>query len=134
MKKEIRTSGKRKKAIARARISSGPGIIKINEQNYENLPFFEKLRIKEVLLVSERILKKMDFNISINIHGGGRNGQIEAARIALAKAIIKFSKSKELEKEFLRYDRNILISDVRRKEPNKPGDSKARKKRQSSKR
>ena len=130
----IIVSGKRKRAIAKARITQGQGIIKINKKPYENLDLFEKLKIKEVVLISKNFLKKIDFNVLISVEGGGKSGQIEAARTALAKAIIKFSKSQELEKAFLDYDRNILVSDVRRKEPNKPGDSKARKKRQSSKR
>ena len=45
-----------------------------------------------------------------------------------------FSNSKELVNAFLNYDRNLLVADVRRKEAYKPGDSKARSKRQSSKR
>ena len=70
----------------------------------------------------------------INVIGGGEKSQIDAARLALAKAIVEFSKSKELAKEYLNYDRNLLVADIRRKEGNKPGDSKARSKRQSSKR
>jgi len=52
----------------------------------------------------------------------------------LSKAIVEFSNSKELMNAFLNYDRNLLIADVRRKETYKPGDSRARAKRQSSKR
>ena len=44
----------------------------------------------------------------------------------------KIGKSKEISKTFLAYDRNLLIADVRRKETRKPGDSKARAKRQTS--
>ena len=70
--------------------------------------------------------------LSLSVHGGGEKGQIEAARLALARAIVKFTESTELEDEFLEYDRNLLVADVRRKEANKPGDSKARAKRQTS--
>jgi len=63
-----------------------------------------------------------------------KKSQIDAARVALSKAIVKFSDSKELMNAFLNYDRNLLIADVRRKEAYKPGDSRARAKRQSSKR
>ena len=63
---------------------------------------------------------------------GWEKGQIDASRLALGRAIVKFSKSKELEKTYEKYDWNLLIADVRRKEAYKPGDSKARRKRQKS--
>ena len=132
--KLILSSGKRARAKARASIKTGNGIIKINQSPYQNLSFLERLEIEEVLLITKEVLKKLNFDVSISVSGGGKNGQIEAARMAMSNAIIKFSKSKELEKVFSKYDRNILVADVRRKEANKPGDSKARKKRQSSKR
>ena len=132
--KKIIASGKRKRAIAKAVITEGSGKIKINNKNYEHLQIFDKLRIDEPLRISESILGKINFDVEILVHGGGEKGQVEAARLALAKAILKFSNSEELEKAFLEYDRNLLVADVRRKETCKPGDSKARAKRQSSKR
>ena len=74
----------------------------------------------------------MNFDVEVSVHGGGANGQIESARLALAKAIVEFSKSEELEKAYLKYDRTLLVADIRRKEAYKPGDSKARAKRQTS--
>ena len=94
--------------------------------------YFDLLRIAEVLRIAENVLGKLDFDIRIDVHGGGEKGQIEASRTALARSILAFSQSKELEKLFLEYDRNMLIADVRRKETYKPGDSKARGKRQTS--
>jgi small subunit ribosomal protein S9 len=132
--KKIIVSGKRKTAIARAIIAVGTGKITINKKNYKNFHIFDKLKIDEPLKIAENILGKTDFDVSIKVQGGGEKSQIEASRLSLAKAIVKFSKSKELEKAYLEYDRNLLIADVRRKEAYKPGDSKARKKRQSSKR
>ncbi len=132
--KKIIASGKRKRAIARAVLVEGSGKININKKDYKNLRMFDRLKIEEPIRIAEKILGKINFDVSINIKGGGEKGQIEAARLALAKTIIEFSKSKELEKAFLDYDRNLLIADIRRKEAYKPGDSKARKKRQSSKR
>ena len=131
---KIVTSGKRKTAIARAVIIEGSGKIKVNKQNYENLQMFDRLKIEEPLRIAKNVLGKMNFDVVINVKGGGEKGQIDAARIALAKAIVEFSQSEELTKAFLEYDRNLLVADVRRKEAYKPGDSKARKKRQSSKR
>lgn len=132
MKDKIITSGKRKMAVARAIIKEGTGIVKINKKNYNLLGFFDKLQIAEPLRIAEKILGNNNFDVEIIVRGGGEKGQIEASRLALAKAIIEFSKSKELRKAFLDYDRNLLIADVRRKETYKPGDSKARRKRQKS--
>ena len=125
-------SGKRKRAVARAILIEGTGRISLNKKDYTTLNLFDKLKIEEPLKIAEHVLGKLNFDVSIGIKGGGEKGQIEAARVALAKAIIEFAKSTELEKTFLEYDRNLLVADVRRKEAYKPGDSKARGKRQKS--
>lgn len=132
--KKITASGKRKTAVARAVISEGSGKISFNKKNYQNLQMFDKLKIEEPLRIAEKILGKINFDANISVEGGGDKSQIEAARLALAKAISKFTENENLTKAFLDYDRNLLVADVRRKEAYKPGDSKARKKRQSSKR
>jgi len=134
MTKEIIASGKRKTSIAKATIVKGSGKIYINKRNYNTLHLFDKLKIEEPIRIAKKILGKIDFNILIIVKGGGEKSQIEAARVALSKAIVKFSNSKELTDTFLNYDRNLLVADVRRKEAYKPGDSRARAKRQSSKR
>ena len=129
---KIIASGKRKQAVARAVLQEGEGKILINGRNHKTLHLFDKLKIEEPLRIAESILGKLNFDVSISIKGGGEKGQIDAARIALSKAILAFSKSDELEKAYLDYDRNLLVADVRRKEAYKPGDSKARSKRQKS--
>ena len=134
MMKKIITSGKRKTAIARAVLIDGSGKISINKKDYKTLQMLDVLKIEEPVRIAKDILGKINFDVLINVKGGGEKGQIEAARLALTKAIIKFSNSEELTKAYLDYDRNLLVADVRRKEAYKPGDSKARKKRQSSKR
>lgn len=131
---KIVTSGKRKRAIARAVLTEGSGSVTINEKNYARLQMFDKLKIEEPLRIAEEIIGKPKFDVKIWVQGGGEKGQIDAARVALSRAISDFAKSKELVEAFLKYDRNLLVADVRRKEAYKPGDSKARKKRQSSKR
>lgn len=132
--KRIITSGKRKTSVARAMLVAGTGKISINKKNYEGLQMFDKLKIEEPLRIAEQILGKKDFDVSISVKGGGEKSQIDAARLALARAIVKFSGSKELEDIYTKYDRSLLVADIRRKEAYKPGDSKARSKRQSSKR
>ena len=128
----IITSGKRKRAVARAILMEGSGIVTINKKNYLTLQPFDKLKMEEPLRIAESILGKPKFNVVITVRGGGEKGQIEAARLALTRAILEDSKSKELEKAFSDYDWSLLVADVRRKEAYKPGDSKARRKRQKS--
>jgi small subunit ribosomal protein S9 len=126
------TSGKRKTAVARAVITEGTGKITVNKKDYKTLDIFERLKIEEPLRIAENVLGNRNFNVSIEMKGGGEKGQVEAARLALSKAIVSFTGSKEVEAAFLTYDRNLLVADVRRKEARKPGDSKARRKRQKS--
>jgi len=131
---KIVASGKRKTAVARAILTEGSGKITVNKKDHKNLQMFDKLKIEEPLRIAENILGKITFDVNIDVKGGGEKGQVEAARLALAKVIVKFSNNEALVKAYLDYDRNLLVADVRRKEAYKPGDSKARKKRQSSKR
>lgn len=132
IEKKLTIAGKRKTAIAKATIINGSGRIYINKIPYENLDFFRKLVIKEPVEIATRVLGKFDFDIFVNVKSGGSESQIAATRLAIARALVAFTKSEELKKAFLRYDKNMLIADTRRKEANKPGDSKARKKRQKS--
>lgn len=129
---KIVVSGKRKRAVAKARIMEGKGNITINKENYQKLNYLDRLRIEEPLRIAKDVLGDLKFDVEIFVNGGGEKGQIEASRLALARAISEFSNSPELTNAFLRYDRNLLIADVRRKETYKPGDSKARRKRQKS--
>jgi len=129
---KIIVAGKRKTAVAKASIKEGSGKIRLNKVPYENLQEFKKLMIQEPVEIAKQVLGNFNFDIDIKIKGGGQEGQIEAARLAIAKAVVKFTKSAELRKAFLAYDKNLLIADVRRKEAYKPGDSKARRKRQKS--
>ncbi len=131
---KIVASGKRKTAVARAVLVEGTGKITINKKDYQTLNFLDKLKIEEPLRITQDIIGSLKFDAEITVKGGGEKGQVEAARVALANAISTFSKSKKLTSTFLDYDRNMLVADVRRKETCKPGDSKARSKRQSSKR
>ena len=137
--KKIIESGKRKTAVAKAVLieldekdkNKIPRVV-VNGQDYKNLHPFNKLLIEEPLRIYDAVIGKDNFIVNIGVKGGGEKGQISAARLALAKVILKFTNSKELEKAFLGYDRHLLVADVRRKEAYKPGDSKARRKRQTS--
>jgi small subunit ribosomal protein S9 len=131
---KIIISGRRKTSVARAILTDGSGKVSLNNKDHQTLHMFDRLRIEEPLRIAQNILGALKFDVEIHVRGGGEKSQIDAARLALAKAIVKFSNSEELTKAYVTYDRNLLIADIRRKEAYKPGDSKARSKRQSSKR
>jgi len=130
--KKIIISGKRKTAVAKATITEGSGNVLINKIPYENLDFFKKLVIKEPVENAKKTLRDFNFDIRVNVKGGGSESQIEASRLAIARALVKFTKSDSLKRAFSKYDKNLLVADTRRKEAYKPGDSKARRKRQKS--
>ena len=129
---KIITSGKRKTSVARAVTTEGEGKITINKKPYSSLQLFDRLKIEEPIIIAKEIIGDLKHDISINVAGGGEKSQVEAARVALARALVELSKSKALQEAFMNYDRNLLVADVRRKEAYKPGDSKARAKRQTS--
>jgi len=130
----ITVSGKRKTSIAKASIKQGTGVIRINKRLLDSLSTLRRFMIEEPLRLTAETLKTTSpaFDISVNVKGGGIESQIEASRLAIARAIISFTKSAELKKKFQQYDRSLLVADVRRKEQYKPNDSKARAKRQKS--
>ena len=125
-------SWKRKTSVAKATIISGSGKITFNKRPLSFLTELQQLEIGEPLVIAKDILGDLNFDISLNVKGGGSACQVEAGRLAIAKAMVKFTKNKNLKEAFLDYDRNLLIADTRRKEACKPGDSKARSMRQPS--
>ncbi len=129
---KLTISGKRKTAIAKATIESGNGVVLVNKIPIDNLDFFRKLTINEPIEIAKKVLGDFKFDISVNVKGGGSESQIEASRLAIARALVEKTKDDKLKKAFTDYDKNLLVADTRRKEPNKPGDSKARSKRQKS--
>jgi small subunit ribosomal protein S9 len=127
--KAIHCSGKRKRAIARATMKPGKGIVRINSNLLENYePESARLKIMEPLMLAESFAKKV--NISIKVFGGGWSSQTEAIRLAIGRCFVESNKN--LKETFLKYDRGLLVADTRRKEVCKPNDSKARAKRQKS--
>jgi len=131
MSKTTHVSGTRKQARARATVIPGKGTVRINQRLLDTLqPKVLRLKIQEPLILAGDLSKKVDIKVTVN--GGGSQGQAEAARLAIARGLVKFSGSKTLRKDFLNYDRHLVIADVRRNEPHKPNDSKPRAKRQKS--
>lgn len=123
------STGRRKSAVARVYLSEGKGQILINKRSYEEffptkpLQFIVKQPLEAVAL-SEK------FDVKINVYGGGFKGQAEAARLGISRALIKSDSELRgvLKKE------GFLTRDPRVVERKKPGQPKARKKFQFSKR
>ena len=128
--KAIHMSGKRKRAIARATLKEGKGVVRINGVLINNYtPKIAMMKIKEPLVLAGESVKRVD--IDVNVSGGGMTSQAEATRLAIARVLVIHDK--KLEKIFQDYDRHLLVADVRRKETHKPGrHGKARAKRQKS--
>lgn len=130
--KPIQTSGKRKNASARATVRSGTGIIRINGVPVEKLrPELARMKIEELLIIVNDE-KLQTVNIDIRVEGGGVIGQIDAARIALSRAITQFLKKKSVLRAIKDYDRSMLSGDSRQVERKHWGGRKARKRFQKS--
>jgi small subunit ribosomal protein S9 len=131
-KKVLVVSGKRKTAIARAFVRHGVGRVRINMVPVEIFePEIAREKIMEPLIhAGEDVWKQLD--IDVKTSGGGYMGQAEAARMALANALLKWTKSTHLRTVFTEYDRTMIAGDPRRKEPKKFGGPGARAKEQKS--
>lgn len=128
--KVVHEVGTRKTAVARATLTHGAGVVRINSRLFSTLPDnMFRAKIEEALLLAGDTAKKV--NISVNVCGGGVNSQAEAARLAIAKVLAGFDK--KLRSKYLDYDRAFTVADVRRKESSKPNcHGQARAKRQKS--
>ena len=126
---KIHATGRRKKSIARLFISKGKSKIDINSKNFKE--YFPTAVSQFKLLQPLSLTNSLDqYSISINVVGGGVNGQVEAIRLALAKALCILN---EENRKVLKPD-GLLTRDSRNVERKKYGRKKARKKFQFSKR
>jgi small subunit ribosomal protein S9 len=130
-KKILLVTGKRKTAIARAVFKTGRGKVTMNEFPVSNLsPELARARISEPLTLAGERLNTI--NIRVKVRGGGIMGQAEAARMAIARGLVEFTRSAELRRLFTGFDRTMLAGDPRRKEPKKFGGPGARRRKQKS--
>jgi small subunit ribosomal protein S9 len=131
-KKTLVVSGKRKTAIARAVVRPGIGRVYVNKvpvEIYE--PEIAREKMMEPLLQSgDEVWKQLDLDVKTS--GGGYMGQAEAARMAIANAILKWTKSTHLRSVYSEYDRTMIAGDSRKKEPKKFGGPGARSRDQKS--
>jgi len=131
-KKVLVVSGKRKTAVARAIVKPGAGRIRINKTPVEIFePEIAREKIMEPLLqAGDEVWKQLDMDIKTS--GGGYMGQAEAARMTVANALLKWTKSTHLRTVFTEYDRTMIVGDSRSKETKKFGGPGARAKEQKS--
>ena len=130
-KKILLVTGKRKTAIARAVFKPGRGNITINEFPVSNMSSeLARARIFEPLTLAGDRLNTVD--VRVKVRGGGVMGQAEAARMAIARGLVEYSRSAELRRLFTSFDRTMLAGDPRRKEPKKFGGPGARARKQKS--
>lgn len=125
----IQATGRRKRAIARVRLSVGQGVIKINDKLYDEY-FPRKAHQQFVLAALDATQSLARFDISIKTHGGGQTGQAGAVRHGIARALLALDVTM---KEALRKN-GYLTRDPREKESKKYGRKRARKRFQFSKR
>ena len=125
----INTIGRRKAAIARLYLNDGKGKITINQKDYKEYFPTEQLQyiVQQPLNLLELTGK---FDIRVNLDGGGFKGQAEATRLAIARALVKINPD---DKAALRAN-GFITRDPRVVERKKPGQPKARKRFQFSKR
>jgi small subunit ribosomal protein S9 len=125
----VHTIGRRKKAIARVYLSDGKGSVTINGRDVKDYFSTATLQYK---LEQAQILAGVDgiYDIKVNVDGGGITGQAEAIRLGISRALIKIDPDHRLALK----PHGLLTRDPRMVERKKPGQKKARKKFQFSKR
>lgn len=125
----IHTIGRRKTSVARLFLSEGKGNITVNKKDYSQ--FFPtatlQYKVNQPLLLTEN---EESYDLKITVKGGGTNGQAEAIRLAISRALCKI----DAEHRLILKPEGLLTRDPRMVERKKFGQKKARKKYQFSKR
>ncbi len=125
----INTIGRRKRAIARVYLSEGKGQITVNDKDYKS--YFPVEQLHYVVEQPLNLLEvKSKYDIKANLSGGGIKGQAEALRLGIARALVEIDAESKAK---LRAE-GFLTRDPRAVERKKPGQPKARKRFQFSKR
>lgn len=129
MKAQYIGTGRRKKAIARVRLVPGTGKITINKRDIETYFNYETLRVvvKEPLVITDTLGQ---YDVLVNVHGGGYTGQAGAIRHGISRALLQA----DAELRPILKKAGFLTRDPRMKERKKYGLKKARKASQFSKR
>lgn len=122
--------GRRKAATARARLFKGKGVVTINDKPASEYLDNNKTLLAEVTDPLALVGKQKDFDVSIRVSGGGLAGQVDAIKLAIAKALtVEHADLRSTLKKA-----ELLKRDPREKERKKYGLRSARKREQYSKR
>ena len=125
----INVIGRRKTAVARIYMSEGNGQITVNKRDYKDYFPTGTLQyvVEQPFLITENMGK---YDLKVNLDGGGIKGQAEALRLAISRALVQIDEEYRpaLKKE------GLMRRDPRMVERKKPGQPKARKRFQFSKR
>ena len=125
----IHKIGRRKTAVARVYVSKGKGNITVNDKDLKS--YFTtgtlQYKVNQPLALTENL---GNFDIKVNVYGGGVTGQAEAVRLALSRAMCELNE----ENRIILKPEGLLTRDPRMVERKKFGQKKARKKFQFSKR
>ena len=125
----VNTLGRRKTAVARIYLSEGKGNITINKRDYKE--YFPSSILQYIVLQPLNVVGVAEkYDIKVNLDGGGPKGQAEALRLAISRALLEIDA--ETRKELKAA--GFLTRDPREVERKKPGQPKARKRFQFSKR
>lgn len=129
MAEVINTVGRRKTAVARVYMTPGSGSIVVNGRDYKE--YFPSEILQIVVNQPFASLNVVDnYDLKINVDGGGISGQAEAVRMAIARALVEYS----AENRSTLKKAGFLTRDDRMVERKKPGRRKARRRFQFSKR
>jgi len=125
----INALGRRKKSIARVYLKEGNGQITVNKRDYKE--YFPTGTLQYVVRQALELTENADkFDVVANLDGGGINGQAEALRLGIARALVKLDEENRPKLK----SKSLMTRDPRMVERKKPGQPKARKKFQFSKR
>ncbi|MDX9909955.1 MAG: 30S ribosomal protein S9 [Mariniphaga sp.] len=125
----VNTIGRRKEAIARIYVNEGKGNITINKRDFKE--YFPISTLQYIVLQPLNLTESTEkYDIKVNLSGGGVKGQAEALRLAITRALIEINP--ELRGELKAA--GFVTRDPRQVERKKPGQPKARKRFQFSKR
>ncbi len=125
----VNTIGRRKSAVARIYVSEGKGNVTVNKRELKE--YFPSSILQYVVLQPLNLLEVQEkYDIKVNLDGGGPSGQAEALRLAISRAMLKIDPESRSELKAA----GFLTRDPREVERKKPGQPKARKRFQFSKR
>ena len=125
----VNTLGRRKTAVARVYMTKGKGNVTANKKDYKVVFPIDVLQAKIVqpFQLTDTVNQ---YDVTVNVSGGGINGQVEAIRLGISRALVKENE----EYKTLLKEEGLMTRDPRMVERKKPGQPKARKKFQFSKR